>query len=139
MVDATALDYSTSRSITAEDVVPLLQQTDWAAERREADIARMLAASVCIGAWDGDRLVGFARVLTDGVYRTFLEDVVVDTAYRGGGIGERLVRTLLDSLPPVEDVILTTGEKRRAFYERLGFHSYGYVHMHTWPDTEASS
>ena len=133
MVDATALDYSMTRPMSAADVTALLHQTPWATTRLEVDVAQMLAASVCAGAWDSDRLVGFARVLTDGVYRTFLEDVVVDEAYRGGGIGDRLVRYLLENIAPVEDVILTTSENRRAFYERMGFHSYDAIHMNTKP------
>lgn len=134
MVDTSAIEISLMRPITAADVLPLFRQTSWAATRDEAGVTRMLSASVNAGAWDGDRLVGFARVVTDGVYRAFLEDVVVDEALRGAGIGEALVRKLLANLPPMEDVILTTSENRRAFYTRMGFHPFEHVHMHTKPN-----
>ena len=125
------IDYSFTRLLTAADVQPLFRQTTWANSRNDADVERMLPASVNIGAWDGDQLVGYARVITDGIFRAFLEDVVVDEAYRGQRIGEEMVRRLLERVAHVEDVILTTGENRRAFYTRLNFHAFEHVHMHT--------
>ena len=130
MVQA-AIDYSFSRTITASDVQPLFHQATWAISRNDGEVERMLAGSVNIGAWDRNRLIGYARVVTDNVYRAFLEDVVVDEAYRGQKIGEEMVRRLLERVAHVEDVILTTGENRRAFYERLGFHAFEAVHMHS--------
>lgn len=124
------ITYSLTRPLAAPDVRALLDQTTWGAGRNEAQTAHMIDVSVCIGAWDGDRLIGFARVLTDDCYRAFLEDVVVDNAYRGAGIGAEMVRRLLDRLAHVEYIMLTTGEDRRAFYQRLGFESSDSVHMY---------
>lgn len=129
MTDASII-YSLSRPIAPADVQALLRQTTWGANRDEAGIAQMMSASICIGAWDGDRLVGFARVLTDGVYRALLDDVVVDEAYRGGGIGAELVRHLLDHIAGVQFVVLATRADRRAFYRRLGFVDSTSVHMY---------
>lgn len=131
MTQIATVDYSFSRPITARDVQPLFRQTPWANQRNDEGVERMLAASLNIGVWDSDRLIGYARVLTDGVYRAFLEDVVVDEAYRGQKIGEAMVRRLLEHIAPIEDVILTTSENRRAFYERLGFNAFEHVHMHS--------
>jgi ribosomal protein S18 acetylase RimI-like enzyme len=139
MTQTMALEYSLSRPITAGDVQPLFRQTSWASTREDEAVERMLAASVNIGAWDGDRLIGYARVVTDHVYRAFLEDVVVDEAYRGQKIGETMVSKLLEHVADVEDVILTTSENRRAFYERLQFYAFEHVHMHTKPPTDPAT
>ncbi len=72
------ITYTFDRPLPLDAVQRLLAQTDWAAHRSPADLQTMLAGSVCVGAWQADRLVGFARVITDGVYRALLEDVVVD-------------------------------------------------------------
>lgn len=73
-------------------------------------------------AWDGPRLVGFARVLTDQVYRATLWDVVVDAPYQGRGVGDGLLAQVLSHpvLSRVEKFWLNTRDKH-AFYERFGF------------------
>jgi GNAT superfamily N-acetyltransferase len=72
--------------------------------------------------WDGPRLVAFARVLTDGIYRATLWDVVVDAVYQGRGVGEGLMGVILSHpvLSRVEKFWLNTRDKQK-FYERFGF------------------
>lgn len=45
-----------------------------------------------IGAWDGARLVGALRVLSDGYEWTVVTDIVVDPMYRRRGIGKELMQ-----------------------------------------------
>lgn len=53
---------------------------------------RMFAHSLGhVGAFDGDRLVGFVNVATDGGRHAFLLDTAVDRAYQRQGIGTQLV------------------------------------------------
>jgi len=90
--------------------------------RTEADLAPALrAAPIHVGAWSDGRLVGFARAITDGVFRSFIEDVVVEESLRGKGVGRRLVRELLALLPDVELVALDCPSELVPFYARLGF------------------
>jgi N-acetylglutamate synthase-like GNAT family acetyltransferase len=74
-------------------------------------------------AWDGDRLIGFGRVLTDFTYRATIWDVIVDRPYQGQGVGTEIVRRILDHprLTRVELFWLCT--RRPGFYEKLGFSS----------------
>jgi ribosomal protein S18 acetylase RimI-like enzyme len=74
---------------------------------------------VCL-AFDGKRLVATARALTDGAYQAAIYDVCVLPEYQGKGIGSRVVRALLDRLPPVT-AILYASPGREPFYEGLGF------------------
>jgi GNAT superfamily N-acetyltransferase len=101
----------------------LLDQTPWARGRSKDGLSRMLAhTSFVFTAWDGPRLVGFARVMTDQVYRATLWDVVVDAPYQGRGVGEGLVAYVLEHpvLCRVEKFWLNTRDKHK-FYERFGF------------------
>lgn len=50
-------------------------------------------------AWDGDRVVGMARLLSDGVCNAYLLDVWTRSAYRRRGIGSSMVRLLTDRVP----------------------------------------
>ena len=95
----------------------------WARDRTVEDLAIALSHShPVISAWDGDRLVGFARATSDGVYRATIWDVVVHPAYQGTGIGRKLVERILrdPAIVRVERVYLMTTHQR-SFYEKLGF------------------
>src|ERR1700745_565396 len=56
------------------------------------------AQHVAIGR-DGDRVVGMARLLSDGVCNAYLLDVWTMTAYRRQGIGAAMVRQLMGRVP----------------------------------------
>jgi predicted GNAT family N-acyltransferase len=116
------IEYSASTPIAATEVLPLLRQTAWGAGRTEADLAKALGASaIHVGAWSDGKLVGFARAITDGVYRGFIEDVVVDESLRGRGVGRRLVRELLQRCAHVDVVALDCPNELVSFYAELGF------------------
>lgn len=116
------IEYSSSRPIVPTEVLPLLRQTAWGAGRTEADLATALgAAAIHVGAWSDGKLVGFARAITDGVYRSFVEDVVVDESFRGQGVGRRLVRELLERCADVDVVALDCPSELVSFYVELGF------------------
>ncbi|MCC9607202.1 GNAT family N-acetyltransferase [Blastopirellula sp. JC732] len=70
-----------------------------------------------------DRLVGFCRLLTDFTYRAMLYDVVVDPAYRGKGLGQRLINAVIahPRLASVETIALACAADMAPFYERFGF------------------
>ena len=124
------VEYSSERPIDPAEILRLLRQTAWGADRTEADVANALkVAPLHVGAWLEGRLVGFARALTDGVYRGFVEDVVVDESVRAQGIGRRLLSELLEQLAGVELVALDCGDELVPFYASLGFVRSGNTRM----------
>ena len=68
---------------------------------------------------DGDRLVGMARLLSDGVCNAYPLDVWTSSDYRRQGIASAMIGRLLDQVPG-QHVGLQTDEAQ-AFYESLGF------------------
>ena len=68
---------------------------------------------------DGARVVGMARLLSDGVCNAYLLDVWTLSAYRRRGIGSRLVRRLMARVPG-QHIGLQTDEAE-PFYAALGF------------------
>ncbi|HKY25177.1 MAG TPA: GNAT family N-acetyltransferase [Gaiella sp.] len=68
---------------------------------------------------DGRRVVGMARLLSDGVSNAYLVDVWTASAYRRRGIASAMVRRLLDEVPG-QHVGLQTDDAQ-AFYASLGF------------------
>jgi ribosomal protein S18 acetylase RimI-like enzyme len=125
-----AIASETQRHPGGEALGALLAQTGWA-RGRSADALEAMAAAggPFVALWDGERLVGYARALSDGVYRALLEDVIVDEAYRGRGLGDRLIRELVTQLEGVEEIFLNTRPHLIAFYERFGFKRFDGVTM----------
>jgi ribosomal protein S18 acetylase RimI-like enzyme len=118
-------------------LVRLFRCAPWAATRTPRDITDMLKhTDLAISAWDGPRLIGFGRVLTDYVYRASIWDVVVDTQYQGQDIGTQIMEQILQhpSLARVEKFWLCTRDKQ-AFYEKLGFSSREQTGM-VWDRTK---
>lgn len=68
---------------------------------------------------DGDRVVGMARLLSDGVCNAYLLDVWTQSAYRRQGIATRMVRLLMSRVPG-QHIGLQTDDAG-AFYATLGF------------------
>jgi GNAT superfamily N-acetyltransferase len=70
-------------------------------------------------AWADDRLVGMARLLSDGVCNAYLVDVWTASAFRRRGVGSLMVKYLTDRVPG-QHVGLQTDDAE-AFYRTLGF------------------
>ena len=123
------VDYSFDREIKLEQLQGLLRQTGWANQRSIEGIQTMLDGTpLTLGAWEGDRLIGFVRVITDGIYRALIDDVVVEESKRGTGIGSELMRRIIERLAEVEEVFLHCGEQVVSFYEQHRFErSHGVV------------
>lgn len=114
--------YSFNRQIEPEQLQSLLRQTGWANQRSIDEIKTMLEGTpLTLGAWEDDRLIGFVRVITDGIYRALIDDVVVEESKRGAGIGSELMQQVIERLMEVEEVFLRCGERVVPFYERHHF------------------
>ena len=112
-----------SPDINLEQLLALYGQTDWARDRSLEDTTLMLAhTDVAISAWDGPRMVGFGRVLTDYVFRASIWDVIVDRTYQDRDIGKGIIQRILThpTLERVELFWLCT-RRYQGFYASLGF------------------
>ena len=113
----------------------------WAQERSVEDLSVAIANSEpVISVWDGERLIGFARATSDGIYRATIWDVVIHPDYRGAGLGRKLVETVLSHprMNRVERVYLFTTHQQR-FYERIGFECNSSTTMVLYNQPLASS
>ena len=95
----------------------------WAQERTIEDIKIAVEHSdPVVTVWERDRIIGFARATSDGIYRAGIWDVVIHPEYRGRGLGGKLVETVLahPKVNKVERVYLTTTNQKN-FYKKIGF------------------
>ncbi|HSQ60000.1 MAG TPA: GNAT family N-acetyltransferase [Acidobacteriota bacterium] len=109
--------------VDVPQLLDLYRITWWAADRTLEQVRRALDHSrPVITAWDGTRLVGFTRVISDLTYRATIWDVIVADTHQKLGIGREMMRRVLGH-PELESVtmfLLLTKDRHR-FYEHLGF------------------
>jgi GNAT superfamily N-acetyltransferase len=85
-------------------------------------IARMFAApSLVISAWQGGRLVGVSRSLTDYSYCCYLSDLAVDKALQGKGVGTELIRRTQAIIGGEVSLILLSAPGAMSYYPAVGF------------------
>ena len=97
--------------------------TYWANNRTIEQIEESLANSFCYGMFlaEEERLVGFARVISDLATTYYLCDVIIDPEYQHQGFGKALVSHII-SLPQyrkLRGILLT--KDAHGLYEKYGF------------------
>ena len=100
----------------------LSEESYWAAGRaRETQDGLIDQASRVVGLYDGAAQIGFCRAQTDGVSFVYLADVYILEAYRGRGLGEELVREMIENGPytGVRWILHTTN--MHPLYRKFGF------------------
>ncbi|GIG67951.1 GNAT family N-acetyltransferase [Phytomonospora endophytica] len=128
------------RPIPPEGVLALYAEAGWWPERTAAHVEKILAVCPAVGAWNADgELVGFARAVSDGVCRAYVEDVVVAESLRGQGIGRRLMDALNAELAGIDVVSLFCGPDLVDFYETTGFAFTGQRIAHRAKETGADA
>jgi GNAT superfamily N-acetyltransferase len=94
----------------------------WAKGRpRETQDRLIDEASRVVGLYDGARQIGFCRAQTDGVSFVYLADVYVLEEYRGRGLGEELVREMVENGPHAHLRWILHTTNMHALYRKLGF------------------
>lgn len=100
----------------------LSDESYWAAGRARDTQDRLIdEATRVVGLYDGDRQIGFCRAFTDGTSIAYLADVYVLADYRGRGLGEELVRELVDNGPFASMKWLLHTTDMHQLYRKLGF------------------
>lgn len=120
-----SIRYADYETITGPEFVDLLTRSTLA-ERRPVEDPACIAAMLEHGnllctAWDGDRLVGVARSVTDFAYCCYLSDLAVDANYQRRGIGRELIRMTQARLGPRAKLILLAAPRAADYYPRIGF------------------
>lgn len=119
------IEFRVGNNLHVDDVIRLLRASTLA-DRRPVDdpsiIADMLRhASLVVSAWDGHRLVGFARTLTDFTYVGYLSDLAVSPDHQRQGIGRRLIETTRSHMGPRSFLVVLAAPSATDYYPGLGF------------------
>jgi GNAT superfamily N-acetyltransferase len=107
--------------IDREKIYEMLAKTYWGAYRMKAAIMQSIDNSLCFGVYHEKKIIGFARVVTDKVFFSWIMDVVIDESYRGEGLGKWLLECML-SHPDIKNTKQRLATKdAHGFYQQYGF------------------
>jgi len=127
-----AIEISTDSERFDLDVVHgYLARSYWAKGIPRETVERAIAGSLCFGAFDGERQIGFARVITDKATFAYLADVFVLEEFQGRGIASKLMEAIVGhpELQGLRRWMLVTRDAHR-LYERFGFRLVGHPDRH---------
>ncbi|MCK6541040.1 MAG: GNAT family N-acetyltransferase, partial [Anaerolineales bacterium] len=103
-------------------IVAFLSRAYWAQGRTRDVIARSIENSICFGMYDGDKQIGFARVISDCATFAYLCDVFIAEEYRGRGLGKWFLAVVMahPELQGLRRWMLATLDAH-AFYRQFGW------------------
>lgn len=118
------IQYKSGNDLDLDAVIAVYRSSTLGARRPVDDRERMRQmlerANLVVTAWDGDRLVGISRSISDFAFCTYLSDLAVDVAYQRRGIGKELVRRTQE-LGGRATVFLFSAPAAVDYYPRIGF------------------
>lgn len=94
----------------------------WAKGISREVVVKSLDNSLCFGLFEGDKQIGFGRVVTDRATFAYLADVFIVEDYRGKGLGKWLVECIVEhpELQSLRRWMLATADAQQ-LYHRYGF------------------
>jgi ribosomal protein S18 acetylase RimI-like enzyme len=116
------ITYQTSLTPATEAIIEVYNSSGINRPTHDADrIARMYAGSnLIVSAWDGDKLVGLARSVTDFCYCCYLSDLAVRNEYQHLGIGKELVRLTKETIGDESMLLLLAAPSAMEYYPKIG-------------------
>lgn len=116
------IHYKKDRVPATQDIIELYDNA--VLKRPTADpgrIAKMYENSnLVVSAWDGDKLVGVARSVTDYCFCCYLSDLAVSKDYQTAGIGRQLVALTQEAIGPQTMLLLLSAPTAMEYYPKIG-------------------
>lgn len=116
------LTYIENKPATARAIADLRRSVGW--NGMEECYKNPLMNSYChIACYDDDTLVGYVDSVSNGVTDAYIQDLTVNPAYQGRGIGTELMKRIIAKLKENKIFMISVlfEEKLMPFYNRFGF------------------
>ncbi|WP_343673930.1 GNAT family N-acetyltransferase [Chitinophaga sp.] len=116
------IHYKTDTVPATPDIIELYDNAVLKRPTADAErIAKMYENSnLVVSAWDGEKLVGVARSVTDYCYCCYLSDLAVSKDYQTAGIGKQLVALTQEAIGPKTMLLLLSAPTAMEYYPKIG-------------------
>ena len=128
-----AIAISTDKSLLDLDMIHayLSEESYWAKGIPRAVVERSIENALCFGAYEGDRQIGFARVVTDYAVFAYIGDVFVIASHRGRGVSKMIMAAIIEHplLQGLRRWSLVTSDAQ-GLYRQFGFRELANPEKH---------
>ncbi|MEA4816081.1 MAG: GNAT family N-acetyltransferase [Lachnospiraceae bacterium] len=107
-----------NKNLTAEVFLEMMQKV-WKENYNPECTKAALEKNINITAWNGQLLVGYIRILTDGYYFGTITELLVIPEYQRNGIGKKLMELASEATPT--SLFFGAQPSTEAFYEKFGY------------------
>ncbi len=116
------IKYKTVKEFTKEELQRLFLSVEWSSGHfPEKLVLAMKGFSSVFSAYDGDKLIGMACAMDDGVMNAYLHYLLVDPAYQGQGVGRQLVAMVKQKYKDYLRIAVIGYDEELSFYQNCGF------------------
>lgn len=117
------ITYRTDITPTPEQIIELYDNSGL--KRPTNDPARIKKiydnSNLVVTAWDGEKLVGVSRCMTDWAWSSYLADLSVSHDYKKSGIGKKLIDLTKETVGEQTMVLLLSVDTAMEYYPKVGF------------------
>lgn len=110
-----------------EDFNLLFDLVGWGAHDKNVSKIALDNTFYSISIYDDDKIIGYGRIIGDGICYLYIHDIMVRPEYQNKKIGTMVMNKLLDKIKEVKKdneylrVYLGVAKGKEAFYEKFGF------------------
>lgn len=109
-----------------DDFFELYESTGWndkAQRPKELLLGALENSWYFVSVYDGDRLTGCGRIISDGYLHAFITEMIVSSEYRMKGIGKDILKQLVKRALEcgIKDIQLFCAKGMEGFYLKNGF------------------
>ncbi|HEY3251903.1 MAG TPA: GNAT family N-acetyltransferase [Ignavibacteria bacterium] len=82
-------------------------------------------SNLMVTAWDGEKLVGSARAITDFGFYCYIADLAIDKEYQNHGIGHELVNEVIKQAGDECTMVVISPPETMEYFPKIGFERCG--------------
>ena len=117
------IEYSFDKRPTVDDIIELYDNAGLPRPTYDRDRMQKMYdnSNLIVTAWDGEKLVGVSRSITDWVWACYLSDLAVRSNYNKVGIGKQLINLTKEKVGNQSMVLLLSVLTAMEYYPKVGF------------------
>lgn len=118
-----AIMYSTDKLPLTEQIIELYNSAGLPRPTNDPERIRKMFenSNLVVSAWDGEKLAGVCRTITDWAWCSYIADLAVNPDYKKSGIGRELLRLTREKTGEQCMTLLLSVPTAFDYYPKVGF------------------
>lgn len=112
---------------SVEEFNYLYDAVGWGSYDKKVSEKALANTMYSVSVYDDDKIIGYGRIIGDGICFLYIHDVMVTPKYQNKKIGSQIMDKLLEKVNQIKvenpnaSVYLGASKGKEKFYERFGF------------------